>query len=105
MRQLGSETCLVSPEGDLDMAASRKLRAALRDCWLGSAARLAVDLSKVDLLDASAVRALLEGRDRMEERGGRMVLVGPSSPARRVLEATGNLTAFRVVPSREVLGF
>jgi anti-anti-sigma factor len=91
-----ADTCLVSPEGDLDMAASQRLRATLRRCWLGSAARLVVDLSKVDLLDAAAVRALLEGRDQMAARGGELQIVRPSAPARRVLEATGSLSAFSV---------
>jgi anti-anti-sigma factor len=87
---------VVSPEGDLDMAASKRLRAALRRCWLGSTGRLLVDLSRVDLLDASAIRALLEGRDQMTARGGSLILVRPSQPARRVLEASGSLSAFRV---------
>jgi anti-anti-sigma regulatory factor len=48
------------------------------------------------LLDASAIRALLEGRDQMTARGGSLILVRPSQPARRVLEASGSLSAFRV---------
>jgi len=95
--KLDGDTCVVSLEGDLDMAESRRLRATLKSCWLGSAARLLVDLSQVDLLDASALRALVEGRDQMEARGGRLILVRPSRPARRVLEATGSLSGFRVV--------
>jgi anti-anti-sigma factor len=78
------------------MAASRRLREALRRCWSSSAARLVVDLSRVDLLDASAIRALVEGRDQMAARGGRMVLVRPSKAASRVLEASGSLSGFSV---------
>ncbi len=97
MQRIDDDTCLVSAEGDLDMAASRRLRASLRSCWLGSTARLLVDLSRVDLLGASALRALLEGRDQMEARGGRLILVRPSRAAQRVLEASGSLSGFRVV--------
>ena len=56
-----------------------------------------MDLSQVDLLDASALRALLEGRDQMEARGGRLILVRPSRAAQRVLEATGSLSGFLIV--------
>jgi anti-anti-sigma factor len=91
-----ANTCLVSPVGDLDMAASQRLRDALRRCLLGSAPRCVVDLSKVSLLDASALRALVEARDQMAARNKEMVLARPSLPARRVLEATGSLASFAV---------
>ena len=91
-----ANTCLVSPVGDLDMAASRGLRDALRRCLLASAPRCVVDLSRVSLLDASAIRALIEARDQMAERGKKMILARPSSAARRVLEASGSLAGFAV---------
>ena len=93
---MDAEICRVSPVGDLDMQASRRLRDALRRCLLGSAPRCVVDLSKVSLLDASAIRALLEARDQMAARGKKMILARPSLPARRVLEAGGYLSSFSV---------
>jgi anti-anti-sigma factor len=78
------------------MTGSRRLRDALRRCLLGSAPRCVVDLSEVDLLDASAIRTLIEARDQMAEHGKKMVLARPSTPARRVLEASGCLSGFCV---------
>jgi anti-anti-sigma factor len=96
VERLEASTCVVSPEGDLDMAASRRLRDALRRCLLASTPRCVVDLSKVSLLDASAIRALTEARDQMAARGKKMILARPSIAARRVLEASGSLAGFAV---------
>lgn len=95
---------MVTPEGDIDMLSAHRLRAALCRTWEDSRCRrVAVDLSRVSLLDASGLRVLVEWGERMERRGGRPMLIGPSAAARRVLEASETLAAFQILPSREAL--
>jgi anti-sigma B factor antagonist len=65
-----------------------------------SAALLVVDLSGCTFLDSSALRALVRAQRRGAEKGGRLVLVAPSQPARRVIEMA---TLDRFVPVWETL--
>ena len=45
-----------------------------------------IELAECTFLDSSALRALVRAQRRVAEAGGRLVLVAPSQPARRVLD-------------------
>jgi anti-anti-sigma factor len=65
-----------------------------------SAPLLVVELAGCTFLDSSALRALVRAQRRSAERGGRLMLVAPSQPARRVIEMA---TLDRFVPVSETL--
>ncbi|MGW4638496.1 STAS domain-containing protein [Sphaerisporangium sp. NPDC004334] len=89
--------CRVS--GDIDIACSPELKERLIGLLQLPHPRLIVDLSKVTFMDASGLGALLAARRRSVVLGGELRLAEPSSPVRRVLEASG-LTARFLVETR-----
>ena len=51
-----------------------------------SADLVVIELSGCTFLDSSGLRTLVRAQRRVAEAGGRLVLVAPSQPARRVLD-------------------
>ncbi|MHB1469194.1 MAG: STAS domain-containing protein, partial [Solirubrobacteraceae bacterium] len=73
--------------GELDLATSPELRAALRDAQ--SHARLvALDLRALTFMDASGVHTILDATAAAHRRRGRLVLVCSPGAADRVLTLT-----------------
>ncbi|MFD0775420.1 STAS domain-containing protein [Streptomonospora algeriensis] len=97
------DTVVVAVQGEIDIATADDMR----DRMLAAAgergsAVLVADLSEVDFFDASGVRALMAVRRRLNARGVRMVLGGPSAAVVRTLEVLGLLGCFTVLPPAEV---
>ncbi|MFC4529251.1 STAS domain-containing protein [Sphaerisporangium dianthi] len=90
--------CRVS--GDVDIASSSALRERLVGLLRLPNPRLVVELSQVSFMDASGVAALLAARRRSLLLGGELRLAEPSSPVRRVLEASGLGSRFEPEPKR-----
>ena len=82
----GTEPVEVSLFGDMDLATEGQVVEALS--WLAAKAVI-VDLSRVDFIDSSGIRALVIGHRAAEEAGGSLALRAPSSLAARVLDMTG----------------
>jgi anti-anti-sigma factor len=70
--------------GELDLSTVAALDAELERFL--SADRVVVVLSECTFIDSSALRSLVRAQHAIREEGGRLVLVAPSQPARRVLE-------------------
>ena len=87
IRQDG-ETELVMLEGELDLVYSGDVATALAGI---SAARIVVDLSRLEFIDSSGISALLVARRRAEEEGNVIELRGATGAARRVFTAAGLL--------------
>jgi anti-anti-sigma factor len=58
--------------------------------------KLVFDLSGVPLINSAGLELLLDVRDRCAERGGALVLAGPSPLCREILAATGILGSVAV---------
>ncbi|MFF1460184.1 STAS domain-containing protein [Streptomyces sp. NPDC058330] len=88
---------LIRVRGSLDAwSGCSELADALADAAGRSTGRTVVDLSGVEFADSAGLHALLSGRQRHEETGGRLVLAGPLGVSvRRLFEVTGTLGAFR----------
>jgi RNA polymerase sigma-B factor len=80
---------IVRVEGVLDFAATVRLRLTLFGRLDAGAQHIAVDLSRVRLLDASAVNVLLKVRDRLAEDDGSLVARGATGLVLDVLEIAG----------------
>lgn len=97
------DTAVVVVEGEIDIATAddmgNRMLAAAGEPGI---AVLIADLSGVDFFDASGVRALMGVRRRLDARGVRMVLGGPSAAVVRTLDVLGLVGSFAVLPSAEL---
>jgi anti-sigma B factor antagonist len=77
---------IVSLRGELDMATV----VGLED-WLVevSGSTVVIDLDQLTFMDSSGIAALIGARNRIIEKGDRLVLTRPHENVRRVLEITG----------------
>jgi RNA polymerase sigma-B factor len=80
---------VVRVEGVLDLVATVRLRLTLFGRLDAGARHIAVDLSRVRLLDASTVNVLLKVRERLAEDDGSLVARGASGLVLKVLEVAG----------------
>ena len=80
---------VVRVEGVLDLVATVRLRLTLFGRLDAGARHIAVDLSRVRLIDASTVNVLLRVRERLAENDGSLVARGASGLVLQVLEIAG----------------
>jgi anti-sigma B factor antagonist len=90
---------LVQVSGDLDLATSGELEAALERTNVG--VLVVIDLTECEFLDSSGLRVLLSAAVRSEAEGGRVALVAPDPRIRRVLELTSVESKVSVHETRE----
>jgi anti-sigma B factor antagonist len=94
-------THLFALHGDLDVATSPALRAALMDAASAEQQNIIVDLSHLAFLDSTGLGALIGANKRAKEGGGEVQLVAQEGQILRLLRITGLLDVFRVYPSVE----
>jgi anti-sigma B factor antagonist len=61
---------------------------------------ITLDMAKVEFMDSSGLRMLLELRTRATEAGTQLVLRAPSRQVARVLQVSGLDDVFQVVPTQ-----
>ena len=93
---------VVEFSGTLDFAAAVRLRLALFERLDAGDVHLVADLSKVRLLDASAVAALLRVQGFAEQRGGSLRVVGAAGLVLKALEITGAAKPLGVYDDRRL---
>ena len=86
----------VTMAGEFDLAVADDLRAALSGLSNEESSTPTVDLAAVTFLDSSCLGVLLEFQQRTQDSGGKVVLLAPSAPCRRVLEITGVDALFEI---------
>jgi anti-sigma B factor antagonist len=80
---------LVTAGGEIDAHTAPRLRARIQDVLAEPGIRhLVIDLSGATFLDSSALGVLVGALKRMKEAGGRLDIVLPRSPLRRIFEIT-----------------
>ena len=85
--------------GELDIATSGTLRAAVDGAVNSGAAEVWVDLTHVQVLDSSGLRVLLGAQERLRERSKSLAVVCPPRPVRSVFETSG-LDQLTIFPDR-----
>lgn len=80
---------LIKLIGRLDIAGVGAIETKFAAHCAGENARVIVDLSRVDFLASIGIRLLTLNAKSIASRGGRMVLLNPTSDGREVLELTG----------------
>lgn len=87
-------TCIIHVVGELDLSTAPELDEELSHPTAG---RVVVVLTDCTFIDSSALRSLVRGQQTVRERGGELVLVAPSEPARRVLSIAAFDRLMRIV--------
>jgi anti-anti-sigma factor len=68
----GPNSLVVRCQGEIDLSSAEYLERALSASIAAGAAALEVDLRGVRYFDSSAIKALLEARERLAAEGGRL---------------------------------
>ncbi len=63
--------------------------------------RIAIDVAELDYINSSGVSALVQAYQNAMGQGGEVVLIGPSGPVSKVLEAVGISAFVKIVDSVE----
>ena len=95
---------VVVPHGDVDAHTAPQLRDAIAGQLAADSSidRLVIDLSRTSFLDSSALGVLIAALKRMREREGRLDVVRPASPIRRIFEITALDQVFALHETREL---
>lgn len=100
-RTMEKEMPIIELEGEVDVYTAPQLKQQIISILDGGAKILAINLTKVDYLDSTALGVLIGGLKRMREKDGNMVLVCPSPRIRRVFEITGLDKIFDIYDTEE----
>jgi anti-sigma B factor antagonist len=87
--RVGSRARLVVLGGEIDLHTAPRLDDELRAAHAARDTRVIVDLSAATFVDSTVLGVLLEARQRLEERGGSLVLVCHDRRILRTLEVAG----------------
>jgi anti-anti-sigma factor len=80
---------LVIPRGELDVAGTPALEAAIADVLDEPEVQgIVIDLSQLEFMDSSGLRAVVLADKRLNEQGVRFALVRGGEPVHRVFELT-----------------
>jgi anti-sigma B factor antagonist len=88
LEQAPPSVMTVAPAGEFDVARTAELRDGILADYDGEAMVIA-DMGEVTFMDSTALRALLEVRAVLEERGGVLMLTNLRPIVARLLEVTG----------------
>ena len=99
----GSRATVLTPHGELDVAAIASLDSAVRSAFdaSGPQPRLVVDLSDVTVLEPVVVGVLLDARRRCRKAGGAMALVVTVPEVAAILDETGVAPLFEMATRLE----
>jgi anti-anti-sigma factor len=80
---------VVTPRGELDVAATPQLEDALAEAADAPGVQaIVIDLSQLEFMDSSGLRAIVLADQRLRGRGLRFALVPGGDPVHRVFELT-----------------
>ena len=79
----------IALSGELDMGTVPILEEYLLRVEADDVAAIMIDLREVTFMDTTGLRAFLAARNRAEESGRKLLLVGAKEPVRRMFELTG----------------
>jgi anti-anti-sigma factor len=80
---------VLAVSGELDIATSDTLRAAVDGAIASGAAEVWVDLTLVEILDSTGLRVLLGAQTRLRSHSKSLAVICPPGPVRAVFESSG----------------
>src|SRR4029453_11841089 len=87
--ELENKIRLIKLIGKLDIVGTGAIETKLAGYCAGDGVRVVVDLSEVDFLASIGIRLLTLTAKSVASRGGKMVIINPTSEVQNVLEITG----------------
>lgn len=102
-RTLSNGMPLIELEGEVDVYTAPQLKQQMMAQLESGTKEIAVDLTKVEYLDSTALGVLIGGLKRMRERDGNLALICPSQRIKRVFEITGLDKIFDIYASESEL--
>jgi anti-sigma B factor antagonist len=93
-RRVDESTCVVSIEGDVDLASAPRLKSALAELVAAGYDRFVLDLVRLDHMDSTGLGVLVGFQKRLD--GGVVVIARPPQNVVTVLEVTGLAARFDV---------
>lgn len=97
-RTQGDHT-VMSVTGEIDLYTAPGLQSDLMTALGDGNVRLIVDMSGVDFCDSTGMNVLLCAHRHAIDHGGELMLAGPGSTTRKVLQVTGLESVFTVIDS------
>ena|SRR5947209_8035399 len=98
---MSSQTTVIAPEGDLDIATVKDFRHTVLEAADNSPAGLVVDLTGVDFIDSTGLGAVLEAHQRMRTESRFVgVVAPPGSSAALILNLSGLGDKLNIFESR-----
>jgi anti-sigma B factor antagonist len=88
-------TVSLALEGELDLAGAPDMEASLVAVEREEPTRLVIDLSRLQFIDSTGLRLLLQADARAKELGYELVLRSGTQAVQRVFEVTGALAILR----------
>ena len=95
------DVLVVTLNGHLDTASSLPLEDRLRRLIEEGATRLLLDLTGVDYVNSSGLKAILVAAKQIEAAGGRFALCGLNANVFMVFEMIGFTRILSILPARE----
>jgi anti-sigma B factor antagonist len=92
---------LLAAKGEIDIATSPRLIAALNEAVTETTGPVVVDLSAVEFMDSTGLALLIRAQRRTRRRGRGFAVVCPDGPVRRILELTDMVETLGVRPTRK----
>jgi len=99
-KTLENGVLIIALTGDIDLRTSPELNETLGDVVSSRPRRVVFDLAGVQYIDSSGVGTLVNLKRQVERGGGEVILAGPQTRVRNVLEITHLDKFFTVVASR-----
>lgn len=87
-------------EGTLDLATAPRATQALQEFIEQHGPDVVLDTARLDFIDSKGVGALLTGAKAALQAGGKIYLLNPATPVRKILEMCGLLSLFPAASER-----
>jgi anti-anti-sigma factor len=94
---------LLSVAGELDLASSPMLEAALERAMSNGPGLVIIDLRGLEFMDSTGLGVLIRAHNHAQETGHRLGIVNGSSQVRRLLSLTGVAERLTIVDSPDEL--
>jgi anti-sigma B factor antagonist len=95
------EVLVVALQGHLDTVSSTPLEDRLRTLVEEGARQMVLDLSGVDYVNSSGLKAILVTAKQIETAGGKLVLCGLSPNVMMIFDMIGFSRILNILPGRE----
>ncbi|MBN2271371.1 MAG: STAS domain-containing protein [Sedimentisphaerales bacterium] len=89
MSDVDNNECVVTVDLAVGSKSLKELDALRKTVRRKHGCTVTVDFSKVDILASEAIMRLLELRDLLQKRNGRLILCGVSQPTMNIFAVTG----------------